>query len=152
MVYTSPTKIACIVEWDKQGMPHKDIASTIHIHQTTVTWILKWFEKSKDYYHINHKTCIVNMNKFALMYESDIVPKQCIQIWLSLREILQTCSHASAKSNIINLVPRWMALSLRASMDGGDTLDFSFDLYIGGKTSVWCLREPHLMVESDVSL
>jgi hypothetical protein len=48
-------KVAHIVKWDKQGMCHKDIASTIHTYQTTVTHILKWFKKSGDYYHINPK-------------------------------------------------------------------------------------------------
>ena len=56
MVYISPIKVAHIVDWDRQGKPHKDIAASFHLHHTTVTCILKQFEKSKDYYHINPKT------------------------------------------------------------------------------------------------
>lgn len=56
MVYTSPTKVARIVTWDKQGKPHQDIAKDIGIHRTTVTRILAHFEKSADFYHVNPKT------------------------------------------------------------------------------------------------
>jgi transposase len=56
MVYTSPTKVARIVTWDKQGKPRQDIANDIGIHHTTVTHILARFEKSADFYHMNPKT------------------------------------------------------------------------------------------------
>jgi len=56
MVYTSPTKVARIVTWDKQGKPRQDIAKDIGIHRTTVTRILARFEKSADFYHVNPKT------------------------------------------------------------------------------------------------
>ena len=56
MVYTSPTKVACIVTWDKQGIPRPDIARNIGIHRTTVARIIARFEKSADFYHVNPKT------------------------------------------------------------------------------------------------
>jgi transposase len=56
MAYTSPTKVAQIVEQKQQGWSHQDIAKSIHIHHTTISRILNWFEKSHNYYHINPKT------------------------------------------------------------------------------------------------
>jgi Homeodomain-like domain len=56
MAYISPTKVAWIVEQKQQGWSHQDIAKSIHIHRTTISRILNWFEKSHDYYHINPKT------------------------------------------------------------------------------------------------
>lgn len=56
MVYTSPMKVARIVTWDKQGIPHQDIANDIGIHRTTIARILACFEKSADFYHVNPKT------------------------------------------------------------------------------------------------
>ena len=56
MVYTSPTKVACIVSWDKQGIPRPDIACNLNLHRTTVTHILKRYEKSQDFYFVNPKS------------------------------------------------------------------------------------------------
>lgn len=56
MVYTSPTKVARIVTWDKEGLPHNDIARAIGVHRTTVARIITRFEKSADFYHVNPKT------------------------------------------------------------------------------------------------
>jgi hypothetical protein len=56
MAYTSPTKVAWIVEHKQQGWSHQDIAKSIHIHCTTISCILNWFKKSHDYYYINPKT------------------------------------------------------------------------------------------------
>ena len=55
MVYTSPTKVTCIIEWNRHRLPLQEIAQSIGIHHTTVTCILKWFKKSGDYYHKNPK-------------------------------------------------------------------------------------------------
>jgi uncharacterized protein YerC len=49
-------KVARIVTWDKQGIPHQDIANDIGIHRTTIARILACFEKSADFYHVNPKT------------------------------------------------------------------------------------------------
>ena len=56
MVYTSPTKIARIINWAKQGIPRPEIAQSLGIHRTTVTRIIQRFEKSGDFYHVNPKT------------------------------------------------------------------------------------------------
>lgn len=56
MVYTSPTKKCRIVEWDKRGMTHKDIATQLKIHRTTVLRVIKRFIDYPDYYHIQPKT------------------------------------------------------------------------------------------------
>jgi hypothetical protein len=50
MAYTSPTKVAQVVEWNRQGVPPHKISKSIGIHRTAVTRILKQFEKSGDYY------------------------------------------------------------------------------------------------------
>jgi transposase len=55
MAYTSPTKVARVVERNRRGVPPHEIAKSIGIHRTTVTRILKRFEKSGDYYHVNPK-------------------------------------------------------------------------------------------------
>lgn len=56
MVYTSPTKVARVVDFKKLDMGNHEIAQRIGIHRTTVACILKRFEKSGDAYHINPKT------------------------------------------------------------------------------------------------
>lgn len=56
MVYTSPTKKCRIIEWDKRGMEHKDIARKLKIHRTTVLRTIKWFINFPDYYHVMPKT------------------------------------------------------------------------------------------------
>jgi len=56
MVYTSPSKVSRIVDRQRQGQSHNEIAKSIGIHRTTVFWILKWFKKSGNNYHINPKT------------------------------------------------------------------------------------------------
>jgi IS30 family transposase len=56
MVYTSPMKVAHIVEQNRQGLPPSEIAQSIGAHHTTVTRILKRFKKLGDYYHVNPKT------------------------------------------------------------------------------------------------
>src|SRR6266576_6937783 len=56
MVYTSPSKVSRIVDHQRQGQSHNEIAKSIGIHHTTVSQILKQFEKSGDNYHINPKT------------------------------------------------------------------------------------------------
>jgi len=56
MVYTSPTKVTQIVALKKLSMDNKDIAQRIGIHHTTVTCILKCFEKSAYPYYIKPKT------------------------------------------------------------------------------------------------
>ena len=56
MVYTSPTKVARIVEWKGQGITHDEIAKHIGIRRTTVGRILTRFEKSGNYYHIYPRT------------------------------------------------------------------------------------------------
>ncbi len=55
MVYTSPSKVSRIVDRQRQGQSHNEIAKSIGIHRTTVSRILKRFEKSGDNYHINPK-------------------------------------------------------------------------------------------------
>jgi len=49
-------KVARIVEWNRHGLPLQEIAQSIGIHCTTVTCILKRFEKLGDFYHINPQT------------------------------------------------------------------------------------------------
>jgi len=56
MVYTSPTKVAQVVDFKKLSMGNEEIAQRIGIHRTTVTRILKCFEKSEDLYYVNPKT------------------------------------------------------------------------------------------------
>jgi len=56
MVYTSPTKVAHVVNFKKLSMGNDEIAQKIGIHRTTVTRILKWFEKSHDPYYVAPKT------------------------------------------------------------------------------------------------
>ena len=56
MVYTSPSKVSRIVDHQRQGQSHNEIAKFIGIHRTTVSRILKRFEKSGDNYHVNPKT------------------------------------------------------------------------------------------------
>jgi len=56
MVYTLPTEVTCIVKQNKHGLPPQEIAQSIGIHHTTITHILKQFEKLGDYYHKNPKT------------------------------------------------------------------------------------------------
>ena len=56
MVYTSPTKVARVVDFKKLSMGNDEIAQKIGIHRTTVTRILKRFEKSHDPYYVAPKT------------------------------------------------------------------------------------------------
>ena len=56
MVYTSPSKVSRIVNRRRQGQSHDEIANSIGIHRTTVSWILKRFNQSGDNYHVNPKT------------------------------------------------------------------------------------------------
>src|SRR6266576_2483398 len=56
MVYTSPSKVSQIVDHQRQGQSYNEIAKSIGIHRTTVSQILKRFEKSGDNYHVNPKT------------------------------------------------------------------------------------------------
>jgi transposase len=77
MAYTSPTKVAQIVERKQQGWSHQDIAKSIHIHHTTVSCILNRFEKSCDYYHINLKTgCPHKMD----LHESHIATRMITRV------------------------------------------------------------------------
>lgn len=56
MVYTSPTKKCRIIEWNKRGMEHNDIAKKLKIHWTTVLRTIKQFIDYPDYYHVMPKT------------------------------------------------------------------------------------------------
>jgi transposase len=56
MVYTSPSKVSCIVDHRRLGQSQEEIANSIGIHRTTVTRILKRFKQSGDVYHVNPKT------------------------------------------------------------------------------------------------
>lgn len=56
MVYTSPTKVARIVNWNQEGVDNSQIGRNIGVHRTTVARILARFEKSQDPYFVNPKT------------------------------------------------------------------------------------------------
>lgn len=56
MVYTSLTKKCRIIEWNKRGMEHNDIAKKLKIHRTTVLRTIKRFIDYPDYYHVMPKT------------------------------------------------------------------------------------------------
>ncbi|KAI5117840.1 hypothetical protein M0805_008112 [Coniferiporia weirii] len=55
MVYTSPTKKACIIEWDGQGIHCYEIAHKFGIHWTTVNQIIKHYQKHHNFYHVSPK-------------------------------------------------------------------------------------------------
>ena len=56
MVYTSPTKVARIVTFAKDGIPHSDIAKKLGVHRTTVGRIINRFDESGDFYYVRPKT------------------------------------------------------------------------------------------------
>jgi transposase len=55
MVYTSPTKKACIVHFKNAGMTNEAIAKKFHIHQSTVSCIYHRHAKIEDYYNVKPK-------------------------------------------------------------------------------------------------
>ena len=69
MVYTFPTKIACIVTFAKDRLPHTDIAEKLGVHYTTVGCIINWFNKSEDFYYVRPKKghpCILEAHKIQV--------------------------------------------------------------------------------------
>ena len=56
MVYTSPTKKARIVEFNKLGYTHTKVAAQLGLHRTTVSRYLKKHDKLADFYAVAPKT------------------------------------------------------------------------------------------------
>ena len=66
MVYTSPTKIAHIVTFVKDGLSHSDITEKLGVHHTMVGCIINRFNESEDFYYVRPKTgcpCILEEHK-----------------------------------------------------------------------------------------
>jgi transposase len=56
MTYTSPTKKARIVLLRTQGVPEQEVADRYSVDRSTVNWIVKRYEESKDFYHVKEKS------------------------------------------------------------------------------------------------
>ena len=56
MVYTSPCKVARIVELTNLGQSTHEVATKLNLHRTTVTWILHHQEESSDPYFWKQKS------------------------------------------------------------------------------------------------